>query len=167
MTEALKASFASWEKEQERLGIPKGNNYISSTFFSLSTDSKQDTQSSRGEKLSFKSSHSGWNLLLLSLRRAAQPNSWVSERRGGGSLPLCYRAAYYLLDAFVVVQLLFSFNSFIFRWKQTALNQVLYSIGGRLQSSCSGGNLEFIVVGVFFSRIISKPFTTWPALVRW
>lgn len=24
MTEALKASFASWEKEQERLGIPKG-----------------------------------------------------------------------------------------------------------------------------------------------
>ena len=25
MTEALKASFASWEKEQERLGIPKGN----------------------------------------------------------------------------------------------------------------------------------------------
>ena len=31
MTEALKASFASWEKEQERLGIPKGNNYF---FFS-------------------------------------------------------------------------------------------------------------------------------------
>jgi len=28
MTEALKASFASWEKEQERLGIPKGNNYV-------------------------------------------------------------------------------------------------------------------------------------------
>jgi len=24
MTEALKASFASWEKEQEHLGIPKG-----------------------------------------------------------------------------------------------------------------------------------------------
>lgn len=33
MTEALKASFASWEKEQERLGIPKGNNYISILFF--------------------------------------------------------------------------------------------------------------------------------------
>ena len=27
MTEALKASFASWEKEQERLGIPKGQSY--------------------------------------------------------------------------------------------------------------------------------------------
>ena len=25
MTEALKASFASWEKEQERQGIPKGH----------------------------------------------------------------------------------------------------------------------------------------------
>ena len=29
----MKASFASWEKEQERLGIPKGNNYISRTSF--------------------------------------------------------------------------------------------------------------------------------------
>ena len=41
MTEALKASFASWEKEQERLGIPKGNNYIhlSTYLFSSSFDS--------------------------------------------------------------------------------------------------------------------------------
>lgn len=39
MTEALKASFASWEKEQERLGIPKGNNYISILFFLSSSSS--------------------------------------------------------------------------------------------------------------------------------
>jgi len=36
MTEALKASFASWEKEQERLGIPKGQsnsiNLITSNY---------------------------------------------------------------------------------------------------------------------------------------
>jgi hypothetical protein len=33
MTEALKASFASWEKEQERLGIPKG--IVTSSMLSL------------------------------------------------------------------------------------------------------------------------------------
>ena len=29
----MKASFASWQKDQERLGIPKGNNYSSRTSF--------------------------------------------------------------------------------------------------------------------------------------
>jgi len=35
MTEALKASFASWEKEQERLGIPKGIVTLSTSTLSL------------------------------------------------------------------------------------------------------------------------------------
>ena len=39
MTEALKASFASWEKEQERLGIPKGNNYIHLSTYLFSSSS--------------------------------------------------------------------------------------------------------------------------------
>jgi hypothetical protein len=47
MTEALKASFASWEKEQERLGIPKGNNYtipyLFFFFFSLISTVEHDT----------------------------------------------------------------------------------------------------------------------------
>lgn len=33
MAEALKATFASWEKEQLRLGVPKGNNSLLTYYY--------------------------------------------------------------------------------------------------------------------------------------
>lgn len=35
MAEALKATFASWEKEQLRLGVPKGNNSLLTNYYKV------------------------------------------------------------------------------------------------------------------------------------
>jgi hypothetical protein len=112
MTEALKASFASWEKEQERLGIPKGNNYISILFSSFSLPFRQfehDTPTQTRKfivkknraRSSFSTTGNLLLLLLLLLRQAA-----ATHPNKGRAFLLCTTIESYYLSFFNFFRLL-------------------------------------------------------------